>query len=89
MFSEISLPVPSQQMMMLRMVMLPDTTGASIARLWGFWMTVRMTALLVHCLPDDARSRQAASVTARISRCTPVSSCNASGPWRGTLSWRP
>ena len=39
MFSEISLPVPSQQMMMLRMGMIPRYYLSEHSAIWGIWMT--------------------------------------------------
>jgi hypothetical protein len=33
------LPVPSQQMMMFRMVMLPRCYLGEYSAIWGFWMT--------------------------------------------------
>ena len=58
MFSEISLPVPSQQMMMFRMVMLPRCYRSEYSEILGFWMTLRAPSRFVHGLPGVSRVRR-------------------------------
>src|SRR5215207_5927280 len=55
MFSEISFPVPSQQMMMFRMVMLPRYYRSEYSAIWDFGWRRECRTRLIHGIPGVRR----------------------------------